>query len=153
MFGVACGEIFTSQWQIPSVLRDNLWVRGAQSSQVSHLWEKPLCVCGSEASVVCVCVRGASWNVTALRVTFDNRQVCVLEAIVKPSFLSLWKMPRGLVVCRGCWMKEACVYMRTAKSGTHSFSVLPQHCVSCPLESRAAVRQRHYMFPNLVPQG
>lgn len=45
------------------------------------------------------CVRAGLWNITVSCLTFDNRQVCVLEAIPTPFFLCIYqRYPKALLL-------------------------------------------------------
>lgn len=117
-----------------------------------HQWWKypeSLCLC-CKGYVVCTCSL-----VKSHRSMPDVRQQTGMcpGSHSKPFLPVCIKTPQGPAVCSDSWMKRGvCVHVN-AKSGTHSYFVLPQHHGSCPLESRAALCQTDYIFRHLVPWG
>lgn len=97
-----------------------------------------------------LCVRAVLWNVTVPCLTFDNRQVCVLETVPNPFFLCVWKMPRSPAVCSDSWMKEACVYTPMPKKrNTQPFCSSATPCFVPTWKQRCLVPKRlHISSPS-----
>lgn len=110
-----------------------------------------VCVCFGRGLLVCTC-----GLVKCHSSVLDIRQqtgMCLGSHSEPHSSCTYKRCPKALLfVATHEWRRRVWTCQRQ-KRKTHSYSVPPQHRVPCPLESRAALCQRDYILPHLVPRG